>query len=214
MESKLRPKIHILQQLLNNLNIRTQARDKKLRKIFNYNFQFHIERTCQALGSINFTRPHKCIACKGVNMHEVYDGTRSEKIKSIYIVLQNIIRIINSEYAGDNNDWVVNISAMTKGSHYNKKPIDKEDIDSQNAFTLGSFPGGILRSYNNLGIMKDINNFRRVVRFDGRLPHEVSQVLSGCRYSVIFFKLYDRRMTRRSAPILNNPKFVTNFIAP
>lgn len=68
MESKLRPKIHILQQLLNNLNIRTQARDKKLRKIFNYNFQFHMERTFQALGSINFTHTHKCIACKGVNM--------------------------------------------------------------------------------------------------------------------------------------------------
>jgi len=213
LESKLRPIINKVEQDLNELKINSQSRDKKQRKKFNLKFQMQLGRSTFTVGTKNFTFPHNFMRGKGVNMNEVCSGSRSGKVKRIYILLHEILLLIDQNFAGLDNDWVVNISAMTKGSHYVKKHVDKEDIDSQYAFTLGSFTGGILRSYNNLGEFKDINNFRRVVRFDGRLPHEVSQVLSGCRYSIIFFKLYDRRMTR-SAPILNNPKFVTNFIAP
>ena len=193
--------------------MRTQSRDKKLRKKFNCLWQVQVGRSIQALGCRNFSNPHNFINGKGVYMQNISDSKRTNWVKDVYKICQQIIRKIDYEYAGDNDDWVVNISAMTNTGHYIKKHTDKRDIDSQYAFTLGSFTGGILSSYNKLNIKKELNNYRRVVCFDGRLPHEVSAVVSGLRYSVIFYKVYDRRMTI-SAPILNNPKFVTNFIAP
>ena len=190
--------------------LRSQSRDKNCKK-FKYLWQVHMGRTTYTLGCRNFTYPHNFIPGKGVFMKNVLDGKQTDWVKDVYKICQQLIRKINYDYAGENDDWVVNISAMTNTGHYIKKHTDKCDIDSQYAFTFGSFTGGTLCSYNHLNIKNDINNFRRVVRFDGRLPHEVSPVLSGFRYSVIFFKVFDRRLLC-STPILHMPKYVTSYI--
>ena len=189
--------------------MRSQARDKKC-KNFKYLWQVHMGRTTQCLGARNFCYPHNFVAGKGVYMHDISSSKRTRWIKDVYRLCRKIIRKIDFEYAGEKDDWVVNISAMNNKSHYIKKHIDKSDIDSQYGFTLGNYKGGTLSSYNELGVKIELKNCRRIVRFDGRLPHEVSPVISGERYSIIFFKLFDRRMSI-PAPILGQPKYV-NFL--
>ena len=75
-------------------------------------------RSTYTVGTKHFTHPHNFIRGKGVNMIEICSGSRSGKVKRIYIILQEILLLIDPNFAGVDNDWVVNISAMTKGSHY------------------------------------------------------------------------------------------------
>ena len=52
----------------------------------------------------------------------------------------------------------------------------------------------------------DVDTRNRIVRFDGRLDHEVLE-FKGVRYTVIFYKNYDRRILQE-APILMKPDVV------
>ena len=56
-------------------------------------------------------------------------------------------------------------------------------------------------------VPKLYNNRNKILKFDGRYVHDVTQLLSGTRYSVIFYKLWDRRL-RNPQPLLVAPVFL------
>ncbi len=61
---------------------------------------------------------------------------------------------------------------------------------------LGEFEGGELTIWNKDESSKQSIDLRnRIVRLDGRNYHQVEPATSGTRYSVYFFKNYDRRWT-------------------
>lgn len=88
--------------------------------------------------------------------------------------------------------------------HYVDKHVDDQDIQYQYGIVLGAnCSGGELTCWNSDGSQQTVDYQYKVLKMDGRLPHEVApfRVKSGGRrYCVIFFKLYDRMMTE-SAPI-------------
>ena len=57
--------------------------------------------------------------------------------------------------------------------------VDNQDIMYQYLFTLGNYKGGNLVCKTSDDNTVVINNRRRFVRFDGRLPHKVQKIISG-----------------------------------
>ena len=83
---------------------------------------------------------------------------------------------------------------MTNPSqHYVKKHVDDQDITFQYGLALGDFTGGELTCWAEDGSTQTLDYTRKVLKMDGRLPHEVCE-FSGERYCVIFYKLFDRTM--------------------
>ena len=75
------------------------------------------------------------------------------------------------------------------------------------ACPLGDYEDATLRSYGE-NSFTDLHNHNRIAKFDGRLPHEViKNNFSGSRFTVIWYKNYDRRKTQED-PILKAPSFV------
>lgn len=114
--------------------------------------------------------------------------------------------IIDPEFAS-NEDYVVNFSCMTDPSkHYVKRHVDDQDITFQYGLALGDFNGGELTCWKADGSTKTFDYTRKILKMDGRLPHEVGQ-FTGQRFCVIFYKLFDRRMATKTK-ILPEPYFV------
>lgn len=97
-------------------------------------------RSTYTVGTINFTHPYNFIAGKGVNMHEVCNGTRSGKVKQIYIILQEIIMLIDSDYEQmyqqkpdyRNPPYAIILSSLRqkkKGPH--KAPLQSHEPNTQ-----------------------------------------------------------------------------------
>ena len=102
---------------------------------------------------------------------------------------------------------MVNFSCMTNPSqHYVKKQVDDQDITFQYGLALGDFTGGELMCWAEDGSTQTLDYTRKVLKMDGRLPHEVCE-FSGERYCVIFYKLFDRTMHAK-APIFPKAQFV------
>lgn len=188
---------------------KSQARDKKKRKVFDLAWQVMMGRNTSAKGASSFEHEHNLYPRKGVYMKSVLDSkSRPKWQKELYATARALLMLIDPEYAGDHDDWCVSINAMFDGeTHKCLKHTDKDDVDAQLAMTLGDFEGGELRCWREDGSHVDVNNRRTVVRVDGRLPHQVMPFREGKRYSIIWYKLYDRRMTAAKA-VLQEPCFV------
>ena len=100
--------------------------------------------------------------------------------------------------------------------HYVRRHVDDKDIQFQYAIVLGDgVTGGDLRLWNTDGSSQTINYLHKVVKMDGRLPHEVLP-FTGTRFCVIFYKLDDRQMNC-AAPIYEPASIVadcTRFFPP
>ena len=104
-----------------------------------------------------------------------------------------LLKMINKQWAGSKDDFVVQFSCMDIESHI-EIHTDKDDVSSQFAISLGEYKGGQLMVYNdNLSTYIPVVNKRKMVQFDGRKKHFVTKVTEGERYSIVFFKSYDER---------------------
>lgn len=159
----------------------SQSFDKKYEK-FRYRLQVHMCRTTHCLGAHTFKYYHNFVSTKGLYLDKISKGKTTTWEKDVYI------RKMEYWYAaGKNIDLVVNISElMADTTHYIKRYIDTHTIDSQFKFTLVYYIVGVLGSYKKLSMHREIINFRYIIRFDGRLYHEVSPLLSGVGYLKIF----------------------------
>ena len=79
----------------------------------------------------------------------------------------------------------------------------------QYALSLGDFEGARLRCYTapDKSSFLDFDSKNNIVKFDGRLPHEVvKDGFRGKRFSVIFFKSFDARKNGVDDPLYRTPQ--------
>ena len=140
----------------------------------------------------------------------------SAPAKEAHALAAKILRKVDPNYV--EGEYVTQFSLMTKSEHYVKKHTDSNDISYQYALGLGDNSGAPLRLYSSHAEnspYSDVDYSYKVVKFDGRLPHEVRVPadFKGERYSVIWYKNFDARKTTAD-PIFNTPKIVFEMQSP
>ena len=69
----------------------------------------------------------------------------------------------------------------------------------QFCISFGDYDGGSLYVLNqHLNKYEKLDNHQRMVQFDGRNYHYVSNVTKGERYSIVYFKKFDRRFKMKA----------------
>jgi len=177
-----------------------QQRDKKKKATFSLEWQFYVGRSIRAKtteqGNPTWCHEHNFKAGKGVYLRDVADSTKSPQQKILYTKACELLSLIDPDYAGDHKDFVINFSCMSKPiQHYVKKHTDAGDIQFQYALVLGDCTGGDLKLWDSRGNEHVLNYHNKILKLDGRLPHEVMP-FTGRRYCIIWYKVFDRRMTR------------------
>ena len=180
-----------------------QTRDKKKNQL-NFRFQFTIGRTARARtysDKTYFRFKHNFrdnIGIYSINETELADPlkakTKSAEQKDLYYMAGKLLNTIDSGYAAGGH-WVVQIHAMDHDSKINKHK-DTNDITFQYGVTLGDYEGGNLVTWDSCGENpSEIKVQNKVVKLDGRLFHQVTPVVSGIRYSLYYYKVYDPMIT-------------------
>ena len=128
----------------------------------------------------------------------------SEEKKLLYRKAKRILRKFDPEFA--KGEFHVQFAYMKPGRGRVDRHKDN-DISYQYAISLGTYRGACLRSYSeDEKSFTDLDNHNKIAKFDGRLSHEViTDNFSGKRFTVIFYKNYDRRKTEAD-PILHKPR--------
>ena len=200
----------------------TQHRDKKKNK-------FSLEMSCKVgVGSFNagnwvpFRKgvPHFKKNAKGKGKpyytKTVMEQYREKKINAYHVYIYNlareIIELIAPEWAGDKGEFNVNISWMNdRNKHYVQKHVDAEDTSHQYAVGLGNYKGAKLRCYESKESddkYVDFDYRHKVLKMDGRLPHElILDGFEGDRFTIIWYKNYDSRQTKEDG-ICKTPEIV------
>ena len=158
----------------------------------------------QHLGKPGFVKHNfKNTAAYIAPVEEQSGQTRLKKL--LHRMAMEILMLIDPEYAA--GETIVQFALLTSPQHRVDKHVDDEDISFQYAVSLGNYHGAILRTYNSSGRSSDIDNRNKIVRFDGRLPHEVvvDPGFVGERFTVIWYQNYDARKTQPD-PILEKPQ--------
>lgn len=131
-------------------------------------------------------------------------GGPTHEQKKVYRKAMRILRLIDPEYAA--GETLVQFAHMNSPNHYVDRHTDGHDISPQYAVSLGSYRGATLRCFDTSGGAHDVDNRFKIVRFDGRLPHEVvkAPTFEGDRFTVIWYKNYDARKAQPD-PIVETP---------
>jgi hypothetical protein len=121
------------------------------------------------------------------------EGTKPTWMKELYKEhLLPVAKAIDKEWVGQFNDVVFQVNIMAPRMHV-KEHIDSKDISFQYAIGLGEYKGGEFFTTNSeTGERVEMSLKNRIVKVDGRHPHGARNTLSGTRYSVFIYKLYDR----------------------
>ena len=179
-----------IEYMMRDIDIKTDYSSKKK----SWKYRFLLGRTTTRWKKNNSLRcvQHPTKEHFLVNTSNVFD--RKEvviwKLK-LYKMACTLLKMINKQWAGSNDDFVVQFSCMDIESHI-EIHTDKDDVSSQFAISLGEYKGGQLMVYNdNLSTYIPVVNKRKMVQFDGRKKHFVTKVTEGERYYIVFFKSYD-----------------------
>ena len=183
-----------IEQMMMHLSARTQKRNMR-RDTLSFAWQTSIGRSVQALGATGFHTPHNIHKHLGVFMPTDLASSLTKPRRLLYLRARTLIHILDPQFAA-NDDWVVQFSLMTdSNTHYVRQHVDDMDITFQYALQLGSpMEGGLLRTWSSKNSFTDTNYWHKIIRFDGRLPHEVVGAFQGHRANIIFYKVYDRNM--------------------
>ncbi|KAL7578829.1 hypothetical protein ACA910_016049 [Epithemia clementina (nom. ined.)] len=200
-----------------------QNRDSSARKTFNFEWSFVVGQTTNALRAKHFETPHNFLPNQGVYTVPVSERQgMPEWKKSLWCLASRLLEFIDPDFAKDEH-YVVSFSCIKDKSQYVRRHRDTKDISFQYALGLGDYHGAFLRVYTSnhtygddggrgprLLPHLDLDYKRIICKMDGRLPHELildRNTFTGTRYSIIWFKLYDRRKDCCD-PIFYHPHYV------
>ena len=123
-----------------------------------------------------------------VNMSSVFTrkNITKEKIKLLRLAMR-LISLCSNSWTGDDEDYVVQFACMDTDSRV-PAHIDN-DITTQFCISFGKYVGGSLYVLNQpLNRYEKLDSHNKMIEFDGRNYHYVSNVTKGERYSVVYFK--------------------------
>merc|ERR1712086_840189 len=131
-------------------------------------------------------------------MLPIADSSATRQMKELYAESRKLLLLVDPEVVGEHDDFCVQWSCMDSASQYVKQHTDSNDIAPQICIGLGyGFSGGELKCWNSDGTTQVVDYCNKALKVDGRLPHEVLPATyqpGGKRYSIIYYKNYDRRM--------------------
>ena len=197
-----------IESILKQVKEKKQYRDKTKKVKFNLEWAFLLgEGTCSALGAKSFETPHNFKAGKGVCLTKVTTRKLPKWKLKLWELSNRLIALIDKDFA--DGEFIVNFSCMNKPDQYVKKHVDADDVSHQYALALGNYRNAALRLYDvDDTVIGDFDYHRKVLKMDGRLPHELlSDGFEGERFCIIWFKSYDHRQTQAD-PILRTPCYV------
>ena len=136
-----------------------------------------------------------------VNISPVENRELPNRKYQLYKLAKEFILKYNKLWVGNDDDFIVQFACMNKDS-YIKEHCDKADVSSQFIMTLGEYKGGFLHVWNKEKKIYEIfDTYKKLIQFDGRNKHFISNVSDGERYSIVWYKSFDRRYITQ--PILN-----------
>ena len=126
-----------------------------------------------------------------VYMRDPLEGTKPEWMKRLYKDhLLPVAKLIDKEWVGENHDVVFQINIMDSPKMHVKEHIDSNDVSFQYAIGLGEYTDGEFFTTNN-GKRVELLLKNCIVKLDGGLPHGSNKILSGTRFTIFVYKLYD-----------------------
>jgi hypothetical protein len=129
------------------------------------------------------------------------ESTKPQYQKDFYALAKQLLLSIDADYAA-NDDWVVQVTIMDSSSSV-KLHKDSQNVSFQYGVWLGDFEGGQLEV---AGQTLDVRN--KIYKMDGRVPHRVLPITEGKRYSLIYFKNYDRNITSVTQVPIVQPELI------
>ena len=137
-----------------------------------------------------------------------WGGERGAKLRC-WALAKGIIEQLDPAFA--KGGWfLVQFALIDDASHRVGRHVDGADITHQYILGLGEYTGALLRTHGpGHAESRDFDVKHRVLRVDGRLPHEVVGMdgFTGQRFSVIFYKNYDPALSEPT-PIVVDPEIV------
>ena len=157
-----------------------QHRDGRLRRRFHTAGSFKVGTGSTNAGHLAHVRagnPHFVrhpFRNTGVNVRPVREQTKlSPTQRAVYELARAILERVDPAYAA--GDFLVQFAWISDAAHYVKRHVDKDDIAHQYALALGDYEGrAALRVHSEDGHTTEMDYKGRIVKFDGRLPHEVA----------------------------------------
>jgi hypothetical protein len=137
--------------------------------------------------------------------------------KELYLAATELFRFIIPEFV--DNQYVIQFSKMSHRKHEVPLHLDDHDITHQYTINFGDWTGADLVCYNssdksNMSVVSKTCAKRRLLKFDGRLYHEVeTKDFQGVRYSCIIYQLWNETVLNPT-PIIPVPMFVDIFDGP
>ena len=191
----------------------SQQYGKKSSKFDKCDWQFLCRIVFNCIGAIGFGKKHNFKHNIGVYEGDVASSSKPRWQKEIYVVVKSLLQLVDSNYIGVHEDFCLPVNAMSVSNTQEREDgmfdhCDNQYITYQYALTIGEYKGGNLVRKSKDGRLINVSNIRRFVRFDGRLPHKVNSIVSGQRYSFIYYKTYDRSLGCKPQPILSYSEYM------
>lgn len=121
----------------------------------------------------------------------------------MYALANKLITCINKEWSESNEDYVVQFACMDEDSYVNIH--QDHDVSSQITLSFGNYTGGLLMIQNEVTCnFESFDTCDKIIQFDGRFKHYVTKITSGFCYSIVFYKMFDRRY--KEQPIFSGIK--------
>ena len=146
-------------------------------------------------------------------VYKFMESTNKEDwMKALYSeYLLPLIHFVDKEWSGPDNEWMCQINIMDYGEdreHAVKEHKDTHDRSHQYAVVLGSYTGTKFETYTkkNESDLWSMDLRNKVVKVDGRYHHRVTPIKSGTRFSLYYYKQFDRRYIKQ--PKLWPPEIV------
>lgn len=194
-----------LLEVMDSVTATRQRRDQRHRQ-FSWEWQCTLGRSTNTIGLQGFSKPHNFLPGRGVSIKDPATTLKGWK-RDLWFAAKDLLMEYDPDYA-INDDYSVSASCLSDpDKHYVRKHIDGCDITYQLATTVGKFTGGAIKCHLPNGSTKTFRNKRKFLKFDGRLAHEVLP-FKGRRYTLIFYKVYDRNMTQK-APVFGTPRIIS-----
>ena len=199
------------------------------RKVKYFTWEKAIGRSTSAGSPNNFEQPQVgfLFPTFGVYMgdiaEQVYQSKDKKWLKVAFAIAAEIIETVDPTWSGDHKDFVVQFSRM-EPSDFCKEHIDRHNVNHAYALSLGSYSGGELICYEKQHTFAgkpieskhanrtSISTHNSIVKFEGRLKHSVGAINSGVRFSIIWYKKWDRRLLAPEPNFLGGPLRVLDVL--
>jgi len=132
-----------------------------------------------------------------VYMRDPVESSKPPWMKKLYTEhLCPLIKLIDPIWAGDEKDWVCQVNIMESGDSM-PRHIDDKDLSPQIALGLGDYSGGSVKTWKDENAGPVLQSIKyQIVKLDGRYSHQAMPPETGTRFSLYFYKLFDRRLNQ------------------